>query len=609
MLRCGVALLILPASLRAFINPAFTPADLVSQSRSVLTGRLRHAGEQTWHVTSPQAIKGTAPRETRLSLAKCRETDREPAARLLAAGETQAVVLFRGEEEDPKRAYLHAGGQWLAAGSADGLLWSVSGLDRRMSGVYAGATDMLVRMTRYLLQTPGARVPVSVGMCWVPERYPLGEFAGPVCGMGCVTFGPGTAPCVFVGSEAGDRLFRPREDREGFIDITLDARVRTRSRRFVWADLNRDGRPDLASWDGVSLTVHPLGADGVLSRQPALPSVPLDGTCLGLTACGSPSDGEPALLVSMQEGPVLVTWGARAGPSLRPLQPRATSGAGPASAAPCLAVDLDMDGAWDVLHPRPQGAVLWRGVHGLEQAETTDVVCGTGEVRPTYGDFDQDGDLDLLLADSVSIELWENDGHARFRKVTPGSGSLAYKAPGGVAACLATDLNHDGAVDICLLYGDGNFMYHFNRGFRCFGEEGGLRLTDVEGAEPTPVGQVAAVTGDYNRDGSLDLVVAFADGRVYAYYNELFERPALRVTVDRALPGPLTLSVWQGDPFPVCVGAGTVGGLAPSPAVFPLRDRTSCTLRWCHPRGEHRKRTASFSEAAGGPNLEVLIGN
>ena len=52
-------------------------------------------------------------------------------------------------------------------------------------------------------------------------------------------------------------------------------------------------------------------------------------------------------------------------------------------------------------------------------------------------------------------------------------------------------------------------MYHFNRGFRYFGEEGRLRLTDVEAENEMAVGQRACAIGDFNRDGYLDLAAAF----------------------------------------------------------------------------------------------------
>ena len=117
-------------------------------------------------------------------------------------------------------------------------------------------------------------------------------------------------------------------------------------------------------------------------------------------------------------------------------------------------------------------------------------------------------------------KLWENDGKGDFRDVIQWAGSLSYRAPPGVSDCRATDLNNDGRPDLCLLYPEGDFMYHFNRGFRCFGEEGALRLNDMETEENMAVGQKACAIGDFNRDGYLDLAVAFCSGEVRCYYSD-----------------------------------------------------------------------------------------
>ena len=172
--------------------------------------------------------------------------------------------------------------------------------------------------------------------------------------------------------------------------------------------------------------------------------------------------------------------------------------------------------------------MLWQGRAGGFEAPARCAVRGGPRACVALGDFDGDGCLDLFVSDGRDNQLWENDGKGRFRAVIAHAGSLSYKAPVGASACAATDLNHDGRPDLALCYADAGWVYHFNRGCRCFGEEGGLRLVGARFADgPAEAGVRACAIADFNADGGLDVAVAFVGGELYGYYNDLCDRASV----------------------------------------------------------------------------------
>jgi len=521
----------------AIINPTLTPVHVVRGAKQIAAVRLVAGG-----CTVESALKGSIDGQHALTVAARDADEGDTLRRMLQAADGTTAMLFAAG----KTAFLHVGGNWLALEPAGARRWRVTGFARKMSAVYAGGTDMLLRMTRYILAEPRADAPTTVGTRWF-DRVKLGE-AKDATGMAVLRTDSG--PVLFVASSRGDCLFRPKDD-ESF----TEERLQSRSRQFAWLDWNGDGQADLASWDGTAVQV--CGA--VVHRSPCLGLAPIAG----------------GLLVSSSDLPVLL----RPDQDAQPLPSgKAVAKAGSAPAA-CVVADLDGDGFPDVLQPRERGGVLWRGnAAGFAAPVASAVAARGGAVHTAVGDFDGDGALDLFLSDAKGARLWENDGKAAFRDVTDGAGSLSYKMPGGIAACLATDLNHDGRTDIALGYGDSAFAYHFNRGFRCFGEQGELRLTGGAFDDGPPPGVHRLAAGDLNDDGGLDLAVVFATGELFVYWNQRTDAPRLLVQLPNGVRGPVTVSAWQGKGFRWCVGTHRVrGGVS---TLIPLRSPGTCQVRY-----------------------------
>jgi hypothetical protein len=557
---CLGILLALSNVSRGIINPRFTPVHLTEEADLIVVGPLQATEDPLeWKLSATVSVKGKPSAEYTLSLAACDKDHVQEIQQTLSKNDRQHVIFFADTESEEKRGYLHVLGWWLDARPGGKDRWQVSGHAPQMAGVFAGGTDMLIRMTRHLAESPTADVPITAGVRWL-DHTRLGHVPGEIAGMAAVDVGEADGTCLFVASSEGDRLFRPKPE-EAFEDVTTAAGLDSRSRRFTWLDVDGDGLADLITWDGKTISMRPARRDGTFAPADAAWSIPLDTPCLGLASCSY--GRRPGVVASTYSGPLLLVadparrWKQVELPGARDL--KTTSAGHP------IAADFDRDGYPDLLLPGAERGALWKGTRdGFDAPREVTVSGGPAPCLDVTGDFDGDGSLDIFLAGQEKNSLWENDGAGSFRDVLRHCGSLSYKCPPGVADVIVGDLNHDGRQDLCMAYGRGALLYHWNRGFRTFAEEGEVRLpgTRVAPGRP-PLGQVALTAGDFNGDGSWDLAAVMANGDVYCYFNEQMNMPGVRLRLAGGLTGPVTASCWTTSNHPVCMGTVSVFGHLP----------------------------------------------
>lgn len=214
----------------------------------------------------------------------------------------------------------------------------------------------------------------------------------------------------------------------------------------------------------------------------------------------------------------------------------------PEGAQPAIA-DTDGDGDLDLLiyalhHPlvylenrgisRSEGMALpqtalptWADRSAASPDLTTRFDFFTQSVA--FGDYDNDGDVDLFLANRVSpCKLFENDGQGNFRDVSAARGFdhslLAYGGNWG-------DLNQDGFQDLFLATLGVEYVY-WNRAGHYF-ERDSLALNENDFSYTT-----GSALADLDEDGDLDIGVANGEisySRVWKNYlnqaNFLLIRP------------------------------------------------------------------------------------
>ncbi len=205
----------------------------------------------------------------------------------------------------------------------------------------------------------------------------------------------------------------------------------------------------------------------------------------------------------------------------------AEAGAVPARAASPSAVtlvlaDLDGDRRLDVIEAGGGGVRLLKN-EGGRFADVTPASGLSGPARAALGgDYDNDGQVDLLVVRTTGLALYHNEGEGRFAAVGESAG--LPEREGLPATAAFADVDHDGDLDIVvpgLLLrnnGDGSFAD--------VTREAGLA---VEG-EP-----LAVVPTDFDNGRDLDLVVLRREGAPLLLRNlrdGSFEDVAARVGLD-----------------------------------------------------------------------------
>ncbi|RJP41705.1 MAG: CRTAC1 family protein, partial [Phycisphaerales bacterium] len=179
--------------------------------------------------------------------------------------------------------------------------------------------------------------------------------------------------------------------------------------------------------------------------------------------------------------------------------------------------DYDADGHTDVLY-RGDSVVLWRS-NGNGTFTNTTAAAGIllagqdgGYNGTVFGDYDNDGDLDLAGAESTGLTLYRNNGNGSFTDVTATVGV----DDGGLFTGVAwADYDHDGDLDLYAAHRDWpNHLWRNN---------GDGTFTDVAAA--LGVADAGATYGtvfaDFDLDGDLDLFVVNDAGASRLYRNDL----------------------------------------------------------------------------------------
>ena len=165
--------------------------------------------------------------------------------------------------------------------------------------------------------------------------------------------------------------------------------------------------------------------------------------------------------------------------------------------------DYNNDGYPDIFVANHSGQAnrLYTTVKDGANVEISDQVLefdpGSNSNAAAWGDYDNDGDLDLFIANDGPNALYRNNGNGTFLSVN----GIGLDAPtSNSKTCTWGDFDNDGHLDLFVGNDGPNFLYH---------NLGNGQFEPVELSAVTTVDDYtsSAAWGDYDNDGDLDLLV------------------------------------------------------------------------------------------------------
>ena len=177
--------------------------------------------------------------------------------------------------------------------------------------------------------------------------------------------------------------------------------------------------------------------------------------------------------------------------------------------------DFDNDGDFDLILARGRNRgdiyIFEKSGSGNQFVQRDPTISWDGGLYPTdmaVADFNEDGELDFILTYYLSnnCSLYEGDGNFGFVKT-----SLAETAPSVSLGADAADFNNDGHADFVVVPYFSSDAFYINLG------NGDGTFMTLKNEIPGANGYWGVAAADFNRDGNADFVATY-NGLIDIYY-------------------------------------------------------------------------------------------
>ncbi|MCI0536533.1 MAG: FG-GAP-like repeat-containing protein [Verrucomicrobiales bacterium] len=331
---------------------------------------------------------------------------------------------------------------------------------------------------------------------------------------------------LVVSNVGADYLYRNNRDGT-FIPITASPVMEndtTDGTGVAWADYDNDGNLDLVVGTGGGKNkLFRNNGDGTFTKTPGN-AVVADGQSNSTIWGDYNNDGHVDLLVTSTLGPPNRLYRNNGDGSFTKMASAAVgnlaSDGGHADSGTWG--DYDNDGDLDVFITHYDAKNFFYRNNGdgtftkLFRADTGDLDAASSvSGGPTWGDYDNDGDLDLFIMQGLSLDplndtLFRNNGDGTFTSMTSDVvGPLVNDHEHG-QSCAWADYDNDGWLDLFVTASGLAFSTESGRKSLLYHNQGDGSFTQI--AAGSPVNDVnwseGGVWGDYDNDGFMDLFVA-----------------------------------------------------------------------------------------------------
>jgi hypothetical protein len=527
-----------------YIQRLYPLQGILDESTHIALGRVESVDRKARTAVAAMArpLKGKIEfRRVRMNIAVGPAHHAEFIIDRLTPGAT--VVLFYQRQGRNLASLVHTGNIWFQLFATDKprdraeVWWRMSHVEIYLGRTYNGTTDRLAKLLPAVLaertkapkpdptvpkldlrQTGRSRpVRVSSGARGGFRRQVEFRHRGgsEIRGVSAADVNGDERPDLLFCRQAGNVLLVNQPG--GFRDDTRRLGLRGGSRTGTWADCDGDDHPDLFTnqFDlfansGAGLRKHEHGPAAPRSRNPE-----------GAGWIDVNADGRPDILVTNGQYGIRLYENTGGRPArFRDVSDRAGLGAkglGRGNGDFAVFFDSDGDGRTDFLYNLGHGVLVRNAGNGTFQQDDRSGIRLAGGSKHKRGvtaaDFDNDGDLELLVPGPARAQLYRNNSDGTFRDVAGDAGDLAKAREPSFSAAWG-DVNCDGALDL--------FVCHPGRAARLYLGDGRGSFTDVSEAAGVRslTDAYAARFVDLDTDGDLDLAVNLRDRMVVAF-NEM----------------------------------------------------------------------------------------
>ncbi|MCE5321687.1 FG-GAP-like repeat-containing protein [bacterium] len=198
--------------------------------------------------------------------------------------------------------------------------------------------------------------------------------------------------------------------------------------------------------------------------------------------------------------------------------------------------DYDNDGDLDIALSVSSGTFIYRNDSSSFTQISASIPYTSGNAI-AWGDYDSDGDLDLVIVGSYASAIVRNDGNGKFTDIKAGLPPLYY---GSVAW---GDYDNDGQLDLAI-GGGANINYKLTPATNIYHNESG-KFVDI-GASIPGILYGSIVWDDYDNDGDMDLAIEGGTGAgIYRNDDGTFINSGLQLAALQ--PGVIACGDYDGD--------------------------------------------------------------